>query len=717
MDVIPPEYDPVTRERVYRQEWLEYFHYIGFEAAIRDYPAEYRALFPRGHHKPPAMPPPLPVGGTKSQKASTSATAANMFIADDDDKEVGKGSETEDDWSSLISSSSSSAASTPRDAPREDARAENVERTARDERSSRRQTSSRHDDRHHSSRRHRDRDSDERRRRHHSDEEERRHRHRHHSSRGSDYHHSTSSGTSRRRRRSGDRDNREDRRSSRVYSSEESSRRYRRETTSGSSRTHAYEDRREDALRPVAEHGLFVYGQASRRLTSAALQADYAGSRLHTMSFNDLGKGGSPAHVVQVSEECTHRLEGPARARCRETKRVLAWGEWRRVWEDMDAAASPQGGNSVCRLILVAASTAERTDAPQLQVAPHLGTGSLACLVQRTSDYQRRPMPLPAIVPEEGGAALRAADMIERCSCRSCVAGCVHSGYMAGVYLDCSPWLCVLCNVGGVADRKALRPEAMQAQAAGPVIQAACRLKVTVNRDEAELGTWQLSNPSVLAMSAAQGRSRRDGSCSRSRPVCVGHAAQVGRSEHNMAQQAADNDRAPRGAFALFVWNCKGRLMHRRTETRSSPSSRWKVCRDAVALACATVACAISPWWGDIEPLSMSPAGVRRLGLRMVPELFTAVHECRVTAEKRADENLLRSVRQPQATCAGRPQPRSPPPESACAEDGDGVAQVVSAVCGRAGSGGVPRVTAAVSSRTADTDAPSTLWTGGGGAE
>ncbi|KAG5488314.1 hypothetical protein GH5_08569 [Leishmania sp. Ghana 2012 LV757] len=245
MDVIPPEYDSVTRERVYRQEWLEYFHYIGFEAAIRDHPAEYRALFPRGHHKPPAIPPPLPVGGTTPQTAPTSAAEAKMFIADDDDM-TGMGSDADESWSSLISSSSTSEASIPRDSPRENARAERVERTARDERISRRPTSSRHDDRHLSSRRHRDRESDERRRRQRSDEDDRRHRHRHHSSRGSDHHHTSASGSSRRRRRSGDRD---DRRSSRLHGGEESSRRYRRETASSGSRSHAYEDRREDALR------------------------------------------------------------------------------------------------------------------------------------------------------------------------------------------------------------------------------------------------------------------------------------------------------------------------------------------------------------------------------------------------------------------------------------------------------------------------------------
>ncbi|TPP46832.1 Amastin surface glycofamily protein [Leishmania donovani] len=67
-----------------------------------------------------------------------------------------------------------------------------------------------------------------------------------------------------------------------------------------------------------------------------------------------------------------------------------------------------------------------------------------------------------------------------------------------------------------------------------------------------------------------------------------------------------------------------------------------EVCGDAVALACATVVCAISP---------MAAAGVRRLGLRMiatqhaVDELFAAVHECRVSAGRRTDEKLLRSVR------------------------------------------------------------------------
>ncbi|TPP42966.1 Amastin surface glycofamily protein [Leishmania donovani] len=67
-----------------------------------------------------------------------------------------------------------------------------------------------------------------------------------------------------------------------------------------------------------------------------------------------------------------------------------------------------------------------------------------------------------------------------------------------------------------------------------------------------------------------------------------------------------------------------------------------EVCGDAVALACATVVCAISP---------MAAAGVRRLGLRMIAtqhavgELFAAVHECRLSAGRRTDEKLLRSVR------------------------------------------------------------------------
>ncbi|TPP52911.1 hypothetical protein CGC21_28930 [Leishmania donovani] len=221
-----------------------------------------------------------------------------------------------------------------------------------------------------------------------------------------------------------------------------------------------------------------------------------------------------PTGGVQVSEACIHRLEAA-------------------VSRFMDSRARPLPG--------------DEADA---------GMGR-ASLQGRHSVRHPTGVPAPqstATVSEEGGAALRAADMIERCSCRSC-------GCMAGVYLDCSPWLCVLCNVGGVADRKAwangvkryalkrckrwqhdwlvapcnaarrashVRVDVwtgrMQSagtcravrQAAGPVIQAACRLKVTVNRDEAELGTWQWNGPSVLAMTVTQGRSR-DGSSSRNR--------------------------------------------------------------------------------------------------------------------------------------------------------------------------------------------------------
>lgn len=44
MEAIPPEYDEHTKERLYKQEWLEYFHFLGREAAIRDHTAEWMAL-------------------------------------------------------------------------------------------------------------------------------------------------------------------------------------------------------------------------------------------------------------------------------------------------------------------------------------------------------------------------------------------------------------------------------------------------------------------------------------------------------------------------------------------------------------------------------------------------------------------------------------------------------------------------------------------------
>lgn len=46
MEAIPPDYDEATKERLYGQEWLEYFFFIGRDAAMRDYPKEYATLFP-----------------------------------------------------------------------------------------------------------------------------------------------------------------------------------------------------------------------------------------------------------------------------------------------------------------------------------------------------------------------------------------------------------------------------------------------------------------------------------------------------------------------------------------------------------------------------------------------------------------------------------------------------------------------------------------------
>ncbi|TPP47143.1 hypothetical protein CGC20_33990 [Leishmania donovani] len=124
--------------------------------------------------------------------------------------------------------------------------------------------------------------------------------------------------------------------------------------------------------------GILVHGRASRRLRFAGLLAADAGHPWASNEHRKPWKGGRPAR----------------------TKRVGQWDEWRRVWEDMDDAvseethrgpthpteedprplfrlpssvldlwnarkASLQGRHSVCRLILVAASTAERTDAAQ----------------------------------------------------------------------------------------------------------------------------------------------------------------------------------------------------------------------------------------------------------------------------------------------------------------------------------------------------------------
>jgi hypothetical protein len=233
MDVIPPEYDEATKERVYRQEWLEHFHYIGYEAAQRDFPAQYHALFPHGHYRPPV------------RSAQTPSAGLDSLV--ETNTKVGEGRAA-----SAVSSHSSAGSSVPPKTQEGSRRVAESGRTeGRDTRSDRerRPQASRRDDRY--AARDRDRNDDhsdeERRRRHRrrsSDSPHRSHHHRSHHRSGRDDEHYTGSGGSRRRRRSDERDERKGR-----YAHEDSGRRSRREEESGTSRSRAYDDRREDALR------------------------------------------------------------------------------------------------------------------------------------------------------------------------------------------------------------------------------------------------------------------------------------------------------------------------------------------------------------------------------------------------------------------------------------------------------------------------------------
>lgn len=229
MDIIPPEYDEVTKERVYRQEWLEHFHYIGFEAAMRDFPAQYHALFPHGHQRPPPLP------------RTTQPPAVDSLPMEHDAKEGDARA------ASVASSPSSAGSSAPMNAQEGSRPVTESERCdARDPRSvrDRRPYVSRRDDHRRSTRDRRsdsDDDDDDK-----GGREGKRHtRHRHHRSDSphrSTHHHSSS----RRRRRSAER---EDRQGRYATSRDDDSRRYHREAEPASSRSRVYNDRREDALR------------------------------------------------------------------------------------------------------------------------------------------------------------------------------------------------------------------------------------------------------------------------------------------------------------------------------------------------------------------------------------------------------------------------------------------------------------------------------------
>nr|ACS87820.1 putative splicing factor ptsr1 interacting protein [Angomonas deanei] len=257
MDVVPPEFDEATKERIYRQEWLEHFHYIGLETAKRDYPAQYQALFPHGHHTRPQPSARPPLSSAPAEAVTPPA----------------KRVEGEEGRASVAASHSSSGSSAEPNAPANASRRGDSERDSRkDVRSDRERPpyASRRPDRPSSfTRTHDDRDDD----RHRSFQSH--HRSHPRSSRDDAPHSSYSSGSRRRQRsderddrrsarddrydRRSSRDDREDRRSSRYDRDDRRStrddrddrddRRYRREGGSSSSRSHAYDDRREDALR------------------------------------------------------------------------------------------------------------------------------------------------------------------------------------------------------------------------------------------------------------------------------------------------------------------------------------------------------------------------------------------------------------------------------------------------------------------------------------
>ncbi|KPA82050.1 splicing factor PTSR1 interacting protein [Leptomonas pyrrhocoris] len=228
MDVIPPEYDEATKERVYRQEWLEHFHYIGYEAALRDFPAQYHALFPHGHQRPPMRPVQVPTAGPAGEPPQQQQQQRA-----ENDRAVPATSATAPTGSSALTNTQEGARR-PAEAERRDGRELRSDRERRPH-SSRRDD----DDDHERSRRHHHH-------RHRSDSERRSDRGHHRSSRDDGQYGGNSSSGSRRRRRS---DEREERRVRHSSSHDDDSRRSRREGDIGSSRSRAYEERREDALR------------------------------------------------------------------------------------------------------------------------------------------------------------------------------------------------------------------------------------------------------------------------------------------------------------------------------------------------------------------------------------------------------------------------------------------------------------------------------------
>ncbi|TPP52634.1 hypothetical protein CGC20_35850 [Leishmania donovani] len=467
--------------------------------------------------------------------------------------------------------------------------------------------------------------------------------------------------------------------------------------------------------------GILVHGQASRGLMLPRLQTDYASCQWHLMSTEDRGKGERPtAHmeIVSVDGPITMLLREEVQVSedtCWETKRMLTWGEWQRVWEDMDDAvseelhrgtthprrnicghssafpssvldlwnarkASLQGRHSVYRLILLVASTAERTDAaqaaaqattapsaangPQLQFVdatvvvflstiygaafdgrdmtpPENHNTALALarafdsllnsgvalarahplqrkfpgraddgprgpdVFNREEEHEtgggarvaqlRSPRSLPEPLADRHGLpmdphtcgrnlhAVRKLDQSHHGLTGLSAGSCV-SGVKRYAQKRCKrwqhDWLVAPCNAARRARHVQVDVWAglMQIagtcravkQAAGSVIQAACRLKVTVNRDEAEVGCSE---------HAAAQQAADDDRCG-VRPL---HRRDIGRTGSRVHEAGGRASRlhghamgprprrafrcgsAPGGAFALFVWNCKGRLMHRPT--------------------------------------------------------------------------------------------------------------------------------------------------------
>ena len=73
-------YEEDDSEKVFVQEWLEYFHYIGWEAARQKFPEQYTALLPysRGQKQRPPMQPVVPEAAKETAK---------MFLASDSDED------------------------------------------------------------------------------------------------------------------------------------------------------------------------------------------------------------------------------------------------------------------------------------------------------------------------------------------------------------------------------------------------------------------------------------------------------------------------------------------------------------------------------------------------------------------------------------------------------------------------------------------------------